>query len=135
MAPQRVDLRQEMKPAVVLLSAVSTRDDAGDAKEEGYQCFALSFATDSVTRLRSTLPNKSPNLWASRASVIEMIAGVWRSALTDTTEVPKNRGADEMAAEFRYLRTARNTSSFSYALAWAEVIGAHDIFIGVKRWI
>jgi 7-cyano-7-deazaguanine synthase len=55
------------------------------------------------------------------------------SALTDAIEVPKNRGADEMRSGIPVTYVpARNTVFLSYALAWAEVIGAHDIFIGVN---
>ena len=55
------------------------------------------------------------------------------SALTDTMDVPKNRAADEMTSGIPVTYVpARNTIFLSYALAWAEVIGAQDIFIGVN---
>jgi 7-cyano-7-deazaguanine synthase len=55
------------------------------------------------------------------------------SALTSDLEVPKNRSADEIAhgIPITYV-PARNTIFLSYALVWAEVIGSHDIFIGVN---
>jgi len=55
------------------------------------------------------------------------------SALTSDVEVPKDRAADEMqrGIPITYV-PARNTIFLSYALAWSEVLGASDIFIGVN---
>ncbi len=55
------------------------------------------------------------------------------SALTNDIDVPKERSTDEMAngIPITYV-PARNTIFLSYALAWAEVLGAKDIFIGVN---
>ncbi|HEX2778597.1 MAG TPA: 7-cyano-7-deazaguanine synthase QueC [Gemmatimonadaceae bacterium] len=55
------------------------------------------------------------------------------SALTADIEVPKDRDEREMATgvPITYV-PARNTIFLSYALAWAEVLGARDIFIGVN---
>jgi 7-cyano-7-deazaguanine synthase len=55
------------------------------------------------------------------------------SALTADIEVPKNRDAEEMKKDIPATYVpARNTIFLSYALAWAEVLGAADIFIGVN---
>ena len=55
------------------------------------------------------------------------------SALTADIEVPKDRDASAMShgVPITYV-PARNTIFLSYALAWAEVLGARDIFIGVN---
>jgi 7-cyano-7-deazaguanine synthase len=55
------------------------------------------------------------------------------SALTAEIDVPKGRDADEMAhgIPITYV-PARNTIFLSFALAWAEVLSASDIFIGVN---
>ena len=55
------------------------------------------------------------------------------SALTADIDVPKDRDATEMSSgvPITYV-PARNTIFLSYALAWAEVLGARDIFIGVN---
>ena len=55
------------------------------------------------------------------------------SALTSDIAVPKDRATASMSSgvPITYV-PARNTIFLSYALAWAEVIGAHDIFIGVN---
>src|SRR5439155_4627384 len=55
------------------------------------------------------------------------------SALTDHIEVPKERGAKEIASGIPATYVpARNTIFLSFALAWAEMLGAQDIFIGVN---
>ena len=56
-----------------------------------------------------------------------------RSALTDDIPVPKQRSETEIAQEIPVTYVpARNTIFLSYALGWAEVIPADDIFIGVN---
>ena len=55
------------------------------------------------------------------------------SALTSDVPVPKDRAADEMRSRIPITYVpARNTIFLSFALAWAEVLEAHDIFIGVN---
>ncbi len=55
------------------------------------------------------------------------------SALTDNIDVPKRTSADEIGSEIPITYVpARNTIFLSFALAWAETIGASDIFIGVN---
>lgn len=55
------------------------------------------------------------------------------SALTDAIPVPKGRDADEIARDIPVTYVpARNTIFLSFALAWAEVLGSTDIFIGVN---
>ena len=55
------------------------------------------------------------------------------SALTDQIEVPKERRVEEIAAAIPVTYVpARNTIFLSFALAWAEVLGAQDVFIGVN---
>jgi 7-cyano-7-deazaguanine synthase len=55
------------------------------------------------------------------------------SALTDAIDVPKCRDTEAMASAIPVTYVpARNTIFLSFALAWAEVMGAGDIFIGVN---
>jgi 7-cyano-7-deazaguanine synthase len=56
-----------------------------------------------------------------------------KSALTDQIDVPKDRDESTMSAEVPVTYVpARNTIFLSYALAWAEVTGVRDLFIGVN---
>lgn len=53
------------------------------------------------------------------------------SALTSEIEVPKAGVGDDIPVTYV---PARNTIFLSFALGWAEVLGAYDIFIGVNAW-
>ena len=53
------------------------------------------------------------------------------SALTDRIDVPKDRDLEAAGIPSTYV-PARNTVFLSLALAWAEAVGAHDIYIGVN---
>jgi len=125
-----------MKPAVVLLSGgVDSATTLAIAKEEGYEVFALSFRYGQRHEIEiDSAEQVAKSLGVSEHRVIEIdLRGFGGSALTDATEVPKNRDADEMAGGIPVTYVpARNTIFLSYALAWAEVIRAHDIFIGVN---
>jgi 7-cyano-7-deazaguanine synthase len=56
-----------------------------------------------------------------------------KSALTAAIDVPKDRAESEMGGEIPITYVpARNTIFLSYALAWAEVLGVRDVFIGVN---
>jgi 7-cyano-7-deazaguanine synthase len=125
-----------MKRAVVLLSGgLDSATSLAIAKEEGYEVFALSFRYGQRHEIElGSAERVAKSLGVSEHRVIEIdLRGFGGSALTDAIEVPKNRGADEMASGIPVTYVpARNTIFLSYALAWAEVIGAHDIFIGVN---
>jgi 7-cyano-7-deazaguanine synthase len=55
------------------------------------------------------------------------------SALTDDIDVPKHDSVDDLGEDIPVTYVpARNTVFLSYALAWAEVLEANDIFIGVN---
>ena len=126
-----------MKRAVVLLSGgLDSATTLAIAKEEGYEVFALSFRYGQRHEIEIGSAEKVAKSFDVREHrVIEIdLRGFGGSALTDAIEVPKNRGADEMASEIPVTYVpARNTIFLSYALAWAEVIGANDIFIGVNE--
>jgi len=125
-----------MKPAVVLLSGgVDSATTLAIAKEEGYEVFALSFRYGQRHEVEiDSAEQVAKFLGVSEHRVIEIdLRGFGGSALTDAIEVPKSRGTGEIASGIPVTYVpARNTIFLSYALAWAEVIGAHDIFIGVN---
>ncbi len=73
-------------------------------------------------------------LGAARHVVVDIdLRAFGGSALTGEVEVPKDRPPDAIGADIPVTYVpARNTIFLSYALAWAETLGARDIFIGVS---
>src|SRR5438309_4845019 len=125
-----------MKPAVVLLSGgVDSATTLAIAKEDGYELFALSFRYGQRHQIEIVSAQQvAKSLGVKEHRVIEIdLRAIGGSALTDAIDVPKNRSENEMASGIPITYVpARNTIFLSYALAWAEVIGAQDIFIGVN---
>jgi len=122
--------------AVVLLSGgLDSATTLAIARAEGLRCYALSF--DYGQRHRCEL-----DAAARIAEAIGVVAHQWvrldlrafgGSALTDAIDVPKDRDESEMAETIPTTYVpARNTIFLSYALAYAEVVGARHLFIGVN---
>ena len=125
-----------MKRVVILLSGgLDSATTLAIAKDEGYEVFALSFRYGQRHEIEIAAAQQvAKSLGVSEHCVLEIdLQAFGGSALTDTIDVPKNRDEDEMARGIPVTYVpARNTIFLSYALDWAEVIGAHDIFIGVN---
>ncbi|HEX8183638.1 MAG TPA: 7-cyano-7-deazaguanine synthase QueC [Blastocatellia bacterium] len=124
------------KRAIVLLSGgLDSTTSLAVAQAEGFTIYALSFRYGQ----RHSVELESARRIASSCGVDKHIIldidlrAVGGSALTDDIEVPKERSSDEMltAIPVTYV-PARNTIFLSFALAWAEVCDAEDIFIGVN---
>jgi 7-cyano-7-deazaguanine synthase len=125
-----------MKPAVVLLSGgLDSATVLAIAKSQGFVPYALSFRygqrhqveLDAARRIASALGA------AEHREVNIDLAQFGGSALTTDMPVPTHRSSDEMAGEIPVTYVpARNTVFLSLALAWAEVLGAADIFLGVN---
>lgn len=125
-------MTQHDKIAVVLLSGgLDSATCLALARQSGYRCYALSF--DYGQRSHSELVAAAAV--AQQLGVIEHktisvdMSGIGGSALTDTSlAVPESESA---GIPITYV-PARNTVFLSYALAWAEVLQADAIFIGVN---
>ena len=125
-----------MKRAVVLLSGgLDSATALAICRSENYEACALSFRygqrhVREITAARQI----ARSLGATEHRIAEIDLRVFGgSALTAELDVPKGRSEPEMAAGIPLTYVpARNTIFLSYALAWAEVLGAHDIFIGVN---
>ena len=118
------------KNAVVLLSGgLDSATVLAITSERGYRCHALS--VDYGQRHRSELL-AAEKVAASMAANLKTVKLDLRtfggSALTDDIDVPIEEGE---GIPVTYV-PARNTIMLSLALAWAEVLGANDIFIGVN---
>jgi 7-cyano-7-deazaguanine synthase len=125
------------KKAVVLLSGgIDSATTLALAHNQGFRCYALSFRYGQRHQREVESAGKIANsMEVAEHRIIDIDLAVFGgSALTDfAKEVPKDRttlgDADRIPATYV---PARNTVFLAYALAWAEVLGAFDIFIGVN---
>jgi 7-cyano-7-deazaguanine synthase len=105
------------------------------ARRDGFTCYALSFDYGQRHRVElEAAARVAQTLGAAQHLVVPVDLRVFgASALTSDIAVPKGRAPDEMSREIPVTYVpARNTIFLSLALAWAEVLGASDIFIGVN---
>ena len=125
-----------MKRAVVLLSGgLDSATVLALCRAEGYQSCALSFRYGQRhEREIAAAQDVARSLGAEEHRIAEIDLRLFGgSALTAELAVPKARPAEEMASGIPITYVpARNTIFLSYALAWAEVLGANDIFVGVN---
>jgi 7-cyano-7-deazaguanine synthase len=125
-----------MPRAVCLLSGgLDSTTCLAIARRDGYECFALSF--DYGQRHRAELraaERVAQALGATKHITAKIDLRIFGgSALTDEIAVPKGRDPAEMGEGIPITYVpARNTVFLSFALAWAEVLGAGDIFLGVN---
>src|SRR3982751_5011643 len=125
-----------MKPAVVLLSGgIDSTTTLAIAIAKGYETYALSFHYGQRHQIETEAARRVANsLGAKEHRIAKIDLRVFGgSALTDDLSVPKQRSDKEIAQGIPLTYVpARNTIFLAYALAWAEAIGANDIFIGVN---
>lgn len=119
------------KPAVVLLSGgLDSATLLAIARQEGYQCHALSFDYGQIHRAELDAASRVAGAFGAEHRIMAIpIGGLGGSALTDPAiPVPACGGA---GIPVTYV-PARNTVFLALALAWAEVLKAKAIFIGVN---
>ena len=126
----------EKKKALVLSSGgVDSTTAMAIAREEGYEIYSLSFHYGQRHALELEAAERVAKVLGAIEHLVLHIdlAKIGGSALTGDMEIPKGRAEGEMRQQIppTYV-PARNTIFLSYALAWAEVLGASDIFIGVN---
>ena len=124
------------KKAVVLTSGgIDSTTAMAIAVSEGYEIYALSFRYGQRHQLEIESAKRiAAALGAREHLVLDIDLGrIGGSALTADIEVPKSGSDGEIGTGIPVTYVpARNTVFLSYALAWSEVIGAEDIFIGVN---
>ncbi len=105
------------------------------ARSRQFSCYTLSFDYGQRHRIELDAARRiAASLGADEHRVVPIdLRAFGGSALTSEIAVPKGRDAGEMAhgIPITYV-PARNTIFLSFALAWAEVLGASDIFLGVN---
>ena len=116
--------------AVILVSGgLDSATVLAMAKSQGFDCYAL--AVDYGQRHRSELnaAARVANANAAELKILQLdLRAIGGSALTDDIGVPEE---ETPGIPVTYV-PARNTIMLSLALAWAEVLGSDDIFIGVN---
>jgi 7-cyano-7-deazaguanine synthase len=123
-----------MADAVVLLSGgLDSYTAAAIARAEGYRLNALTirYGQRHAGELAAA---RAVATWLGVARHVEVDVGLSAfggSSLTSDTPVPKDRPLDTTDIPSTYV-PARNTVFLALALGWAEVLGAHDIVIGVN---
>jgi 7-cyano-7-deazaguanine synthase len=124
-----------MKAVCLLSGGLDSATCLAFANRHGYEVYALSFdygqrhraEIDAARRVAKALHAASHRI----ATIDLRVFG--HSALTDDIDVPKGRDEARMNADIPVTYVpARNTIFLSFALAWAEVLEASDIFIGVN---
>ncbi len=122
--------------AVVLLSGgLDSSTVLAIARHQGYEAYALSFRYGQRHAVElERAAQVADALGAAGHVVVDIdLRRFGGSALTADIAVPKSRSADEIAGGIPITYVpARNTIFLSFALAWAETLGASDIFVGVN---
>lgn len=128
--------KNQPKKAVLCLSGgLDSATCLAIAKNQGFDVYALSFAYgqrhDVELEAAKTLARE---MGAAEHRIAQLDLRLFGgSALTDDIAVPKDETVEDIAEEIPVTYVpARNTIFLSYALAYAEGIGAQDLFIGVN---
>jgi len=129
------------KKAVVLLSGgLDSTTVLALATTAGFRCHCLSFSYGQRHTRELELARANARRWGAEGHLVLDIAldAIGGSALTSGLAVPKDRPLKDEAASgegeeipITYV-PGRNTIFLAYAVSWAEVLGARDIFIGVN---
>ena len=121
-----------MRRAVCLLSGgLDSATSLAYARREGFECYALSFDYQQRHRVELEAAGKvAVSLGAVKHLTVPIDLRLFGgSALTSEIEVPKSGVGAGIPVTYV---PARNTIFLALALAWAEVLGSSDIFIGVN---
>ena len=123
-----------MKKAIVLLSGgIDSATTAAIARKQGFVLYALSFSYGHGIELKAA-KHIAAFLKVKEHKIVAIdLRAFGGSSLTSSQPVPKNRNMRKSLSGIPSTYVpARNTIFLSYALAWAEVLGVQDIFIGVN---
>lgn len=122
--------------AIVLLSGgLDSTTTLAIAQKEGFDVYAITFRYGQrhLHELAAATEIAEKYRVAEHAVATIDLRMFGGSALTDAIDVPKHRSAQEIESGIPITYVpARNTIFLSFALAWAEVLGSSDIFIGVN---
>ncbi|NMC74622.1 MAG: 7-cyano-7-deazaguanine synthase QueC, partial [Geobacteraceae bacterium] len=120
------------KKAVVLYSGgLDSTTCLAIAKAEGFETYAMSFAYGQRHGVELKMARENAGVMGARDHLLVEVdlRTIGGSALTADIEVPKEGVGSDIPITYV---PARNTIFLSFALGWAEVLGAFDIYIGVN---
>jgi 7-cyano-7-deazaguanine synthase len=122
----------DQRRAVVLLSGgLDSATALAIAREQGYACYALSldYGQRHLAELNAAR-RVAQSLGVVEHKILPIdLTAIGGSALTDPSIAVPEDGGDGIPVTYV---PARNTIFLSLALGWAEVLGAHDLFVGVN---
>ncbi len=127
--------KKSMKAVVLLSGGLDSTTTLALAKKQGFDLYALTFDYGQRHRIELDKAQKIAKIFGvnDHQTVKIDLRQFGGSALTDSIEVPIDRDQETMAANIPVTYVpARNTIFLSFCLAYAEVSGASDIFIGVN---
>lgn len=124
----------KMKAVVLVSGGLDSTTCLAMAREKGFDLYALTFNYGQRHDHELNSAKMVVDFFnIQNHSIIDIdLAQFGGSALTDQIDVPKKRDLSDMAEIPVTYVPARNTVFLSLALAWAEVLGSFDIFIGVN---
>ncbi len=125
----------KLKAVVLLSGGIDSATTLAIAEKMGFEIHALSFHYGQRHALELKAAKRIARVHqVARHLILKIdLKKIGGSALTANIGVPKNRSEEALQKNIPVTYVpARNTIFLSYALAWAEVIGASDIFIGVN---
>lgn len=129
-------MTESQRRAIVLLSGgLDSATTLAIAAAEGFSVYAMTFRYGQRHGIEVEAAQRlAHRLRVSEHLIIDIdMRRIGGSALTSDIDVPKDRPPDELSSGIPVTYVpARNTIFLSFALAWAEVLGASDIFIGVN---
>jgi 7-cyano-7-deazaguanine synthase len=131
-----LDVNEEKRPAVVLLSGgLDSATALAEARALGFALHALtvSYGQRHVVEIEAARRVARSIGVVRHVELAIDLRAFGGSALTSDLEVPKDRPAESMAEGIPITYVpARNTVFLALALAWAETLGAFDIFVGLN---
>ena len=128
-------MKNNLKAVVLLSGGIDSTTTLAIAQNMGFDIYSLSFRYGQrhVVELEAAIRIARSCKVAEHLIIDIDLRKIGGSALTADIAVPKSRSTEQMGKDIPVTYVpARNTIFLSYALAWAEVVGANDIFIGVN---
>ena len=128
-------MKKQFKAVVLLSGGLDSATTLAIARDRGFEIYALSFRYGQrhAVEMKAARRIARKNKVAGHLILNMDLRKIGGSALTADIHVPKNQTGSVLKRKIPVTYVpARNTIFLAYALAWAEVIGSHDTFIGVN---